>query len=679
MRKIHFLLLLHVIWTQTTFCQLAKPAVKVVAISSGSSIKLRWAPNHAGAWHMANKFGYTIERTLLTEDNRLVTPRRVTLNASPILPAPEKIWSVYMDDDDYVAVAAQAILGSSFSLEAGSSLSGLVAKATELDSRFSFTLFAADQSVRAAELSALYYQDETVSAGGKYLYRIYCNIPKEILQVDTGFVFIGLGDKVPPPRIKDLQIESTNSNVVLSWDGKASGYYSGFLVERSVDGAKTFRRITEKPLVNTSKVDHSVGRIYKSDSLLDANTRHIYRVRGISAFGDMGPYSDTISAKAVPARVPTPTVRTYEVSPDGTIELFWDFPTARLADLKCFEVLEYLPDRKVRSIRNVSPDTTRATIPPGSSPYIIVAAVGKDGRRAKSFPFLINIPDTIPPTTPVGLNGKISPTGKVLVTWDENGEEDLLGYSVYRSNSETDFVMVSREISSLNEFLDSVSLHTLHEKIYYKVAAIDRHFNHSSLSNLLQLEKPDLIPPSSPVIKEVWSDSIGIHLRWLPGDSKDIIRQVLYTRAEDDSEWVQRKMFDPATSQWSDLQDGNRGARQYRLTAIDDSGLESTPSASVTGFTAGRPNGISDSFSTVDPKEKLIGIFWDCVDGEVGAFMLYKSLNGKPLRLYHSIPGSARNFIDRYAAQHKRIEYRLAVRDKNGAMSYLSKPIIVEP
>jgi uncharacterized protein len=680
-QKISFVLFLLLASAQIILGQVVKPAVKVLAMSSGSSIKLRWAPNHAGAWHLANKFGYTIERILLTENNRFVPQQKITLNSSPILPAAEKIWNVYIDDDDYVAVAAQAILGSSFSVETGSSLTGLVTRATELDSRYSFTLFASDQSIKAAELSGLYYQDEKVSAGGKYLYRVYCNIPKEILEVDTGFVFIGIQDKVTLPKVKGLQIDPVNSQVILSWDGMLySSFYNSFLVERSLDGGKTFKAVTNKPVVNTSKRTDFPARIYKSDSLVDTSTRHVYRVRGISAFGDKGPYSDTISAKALPPKLPTPAVRKFTFSSAGVMKLFWDYPAARIASLKCFEVHEYLGERRLRFLKGVSRDSTHTTLLLASPIYLLVRAVSTVGGHSDSFPFLINMPDTIPPSAPVGLSGSISDSGRVSLSWNGNSERDLFGYSVYRSNGEADFVMVSNDIITANEFFDTLGLNTLDEKIFYKIAAVDRHFNHSPMSDCLKLQKPDVIAPSSPVIHEVRQDSLGIHLTWSPGASNDVIKYILYLKSENDSEWAQHKIFDSEVSGWTDLPGRDRETRLYRLTALDDSGLESLPSTAVAVFIRGTtPSGISNSFATIDSKQKLVGLSWECPHKDVRAFLLYKSLNGTPLRLYRSLNASERTFTDRYSLHHKRIEYRLAVRDKNGVMSVLSKPLVVQP
>ncbi|MGB3466134.1 MAG: hypothetical protein WBA74_12730, partial [Cyclobacteriaceae bacterium] len=170
------------------------PGIKVLGKATRRSVQLRWAPDSPVVWDLANKYGYTVERVKLLENGRVLTePVKEIITDVVLKPAPQPQWVPFLDTDDYVAVAAQAIYGETFELsdDFNSDLSQIVDKAKELDNRFSFGLFAADQSVKAAELSGLYIEDELIAANTKYVYRVYANIPPDIVQVDTGTVYIG--------------------------------------------------------------------------------------------------------------------------------------------------------------------------------------------------------------------------------------------------------------------------------------------------------------------------------------------------------------------------------------------------------------------------------------------------------------------------------------------------------
>jgi len=87
-------------------------AVKVRGKVTKKSIQLRWAPDSPIAWELANKYRYTVERTKLTENGRVVKDAVAEVISEVIMkPAPESQWSLYLEKDDHAAVAAQAIFG----------------------------------------------------------------------------------------------------------------------------------------------------------------------------------------------------------------------------------------------------------------------------------------------------------------------------------------------------------------------------------------------------------------------------------------------------------------------------------------------------------------------------------------------------------------------------------------
>jgi fibronectin type 3 domain-containing protein len=671
------------------YAQEEKPGVKLHARATQRSIRLRWAPNSPALWHFGNKYGYTLERIALSENNKMLrTPVKVILNKVPFKPAAEKFWDKPIDEDDYVAVAAQAIFGETFELTNSnqSDLVSVVNKVQELESRFSFSLFACDQSLKAAELSGLYFEDETISPNTKYLYRVYANIPENIHAADTGFVYVGLQDYKPLPKPLDLKAEFRDQQVLLSWNGAVfDRIYNSFWVERSDDGAKTFKKITEQPIVNTYDGDKPKTKlIFRTDSLPSNNVTYYYRISGINGFGENGPPSDTVSGVGLPVFAYSATIDKHTISNEGTVTLEWSFPAVGEFMLKSFDLVRVNNKTKVQTIvKKGIPKQTRVLVDevPRSSNYYVIKSRDKYGRSNDSFPYFVQLEDSIPPLPPVELAGRIDTLGNVYLNWNRNAEEDLLGYAVYRSNFKSEeFIQVPGQIMPAITYIDSIRLDNLTGKIYYKVVAIDRHFNYSDFSEVLVLEKPDLIPPVPPVFSAIKSDSTGVTMRWQPSASEDVAQYMLYRQGEEEDEWILIRSFDvsDSTTKFTDASVKHMMKYRYTMLAVDDAGLESIPASPLEiRWIAKDPYPEVETISyKVDRDKKRITISWYYDQEGVENFFIYKSNNGEPLKLYKTVEARELELTDLYKITDTIVEYRIIAGLKTGEQTKSSKGLV---
>lgn len=657
-------------------------------VSEKGSIMLRWAPDSPVLWQLGNSYGYTVERFTITRDNNVVpSPQRSILTLQPIKPARQELWESVMDGDDYVAVAAQAIFGETFELEqTQTEILQVINKARELESRFSLALFSADQSAKAAELSGLYYKDEKVAPGERYLYRVFANVPLHIHKADTGYFLAGLADYKPLPPPEDLHADFQDRLVMLSWNGAAHEQtYNSYRVERSDDGGRTFIPISADPVVNAFNGDHPHTRlIFKSDSLPSNDAVYHYRVIGINAFGETGPPSDTVSGTGRPVFGYSASVDDHVVNADGSVTLNYSFPIEGVNLLQSFDLLRVDPKTKASETLKSGLGADLRTVHdpmPRSSNYYVIAARDRYGRSNRSFPYLVQLEDSIPPSAPHGLTGRIDTLGHVYLAWKSNAEDDILGYAIYRANfMSEEFIQVKGAIQAKCTYVDTIELDNLTEKIYYKVTAVDRRFNYSPFSELLELRKPDLIAPSPPVFAGIRNDSLGIALRWIPSGSDDVVQHLLYRRAEGEEEWTLIRMVEAADTvcAFTDVDINHRIEYAYTILAVDDAGLESIPASpvSIRRIDANRYPEITQVFSKVDHEKRSVTIAWRYDYPDVDKYLIYRATNGGPMALYKSV--TSQEFVDSYGVSDQSREYRIVAGFRSGERSKSSPPLIIK-
>ena len=208
--------------------------VKMLARPQQDQILLRWAPTKASTWQYANTYGYTLERYTILRDEVLLKPvEKVIIGA--FKPYPEEKWEHKMEENDYAAVAAQAIYGETFELTQNysSDIMQVINKTKELEQRYSFALFAADQSFEVAQMEGLAFTDTSAKKNEKYLYKVYANIPPSIDEVDSGTVYIGISDFAPLPEPLDFTADFGDGIVMLQWNREFFFcFYNSFILSR---------------------------------------------------------------------------------------------------------------------------------------------------------------------------------------------------------------------------------------------------------------------------------------------------------------------------------------------------------------------------------------------------------------------------------------------------------------
>lgn len=676
----------------TTYAQKKKQqlsqGIKVIASPYRDSILLRWAPSNAMLWKAANESGYMIKRyTMVRKGKLLSVPEEVTFVSKPVKPWPLNAWEqVLKVNERYGAIAAQGLYGEGFQLTAEEKkgkqqIMSVYHQSEEQESRYSFTVFSADQSYLVAQAAGLAFTDRNTRSDEKYLYRLYMADNPYKVKTDTGFVFTGFSDAVPVPAPYDLQVQSSSGAVLLSWNKALFDHiFTAYIVERSDDKGKTFHSISEYPIVNTAQsvsVKES-QRLFWIDSVQQKEQLIVYRLKGLTPFGELSPASDTVQIILHERLDARPSI-TSAVMLSNQVNIKWTMPYSK-ATVSHFEVERAAAVTKKYSKINKdelqAKDSSFVDLQPRSSNYYRIKATTKDGQSVYSIPVFVQAEDSIPPAPPVGLAGKIDDKGIVSLTWLPNAEEDIFAYRVFRANDPHDeFVQITREPQKDPAFKDTIILKTLTKKIYYKVVALDGRFNPSDFSDALELKKPDVVPPVPPVFTDLKSTDDGVWFSWQPSSSDDVVRHEVLRKQDTGFYLLQVIETGDTTHNYKDTGALPGIQYQYAVVAVDDSQLRSS-SKLLTGSRINMGHTTRPLVKAViDRDTKTVMLSWKKQSAE--KIWLYRAESGKPLVLYKTLTGDETSFKDNNLFVNTIYRYKLKIMSAAEGSSCFTDEVIV--
>ncbi len=638
--------------------------IAVKAHYDGRSVRLRWAPDAPGGWINANRIGYVVERAdmgSLSDTTFRESGAFVTLSPQKLLPLEQQGWRdlhAKLPDDMYVMVAGEMIHTALLPQNMGFD-KDIQGASERLKERYGFALISADLSWPAAEGSALAWTDNTVAPGRQYVYRVRMAAANATYPIGDGAVAVSTER---PDAIKRPIITNTNeqdSVVMISWPREAhEAHFSAYDVERSGDGGGTWKKLNSRPFVSFTNPELPAMRdvIVYTDTIDTRKQGYSYRIIGLTAFGMRSEPSKPVQARwrdRTPPPSPT-NVRTTEKK--GTIEITWDYP-AGVTDLKGFHVTRgtsVASDERTLNDKILSPGT-RSFVDKAPETlkhnYYLVIAVDTANNPGLSMTAMGSVTDSIPPARPVGLVGQVDTNGVVTIRWRLGKEPDLYGYHVFWSN-QRDHVMSRLTGTAVRDsmFVDTISMRTLTETVYYEVMAVDLNKNGSKHSAILELKRPDLRPPTAPVFKDYRVSDSGIWLRWAPSSSEDVTRHCLLRRLVGGNTWdtIARVPIAEKRYEFVDKDSGKPAYYEYAVVAFDDAGWST--------FSQQQPRLRMNSReklpkvemleADVVAEKKLVRLSWDYAPRENVKFVLYKSVNGGPWQQIKLLPGDARKWSD---------------------------------
>ena len=659
---------------QTSKNDTIAPNLFISAKLTTKGMMLRWAPNTVDLWLDGIDNGYVLERKILSRDSNVVSVYE-KVSSEAILPWVREEWEPYMTEErPYVLAAAQCVM-----VEQESDEQGFVLKSEDINNRFGFSLLSADLDQVAAFASGLGYLDTKVQEGDFVKYRIRLNDPILSNYTDTASIFtVAVINEMTEPTI-EIHEENENS-VALKWNNNEA--YSAFYVERSEDGV-TFEKLTKTPFVNmTTNINPFSKTVIYVDSVEVNDKSYFYRIQGINSFAELSPFSNVIEAQGqdrTPPNTPVNVIAIEDV--DGLVVINWDWQDFNGDnDLIGFHVL------KSNDV-NIGFDTiSNALLPPGTNKFIDespddiktnyykIIAVDNNNNHAESAYGSLITEDNIPPAAPTNLQADVDSTGMLLLTWDPPIDEDVRGYLVHFSNGrENNFAVIPGKYLVEPYYLDSLNLNTLTEEIYYYVVALDLSYNASEISEIVEVKRPDIIPPTASIFVDYKVSDQGIYFEWVRSTSHDVV-DVILERKGASGKWMVIDDFDQQKQSYTDVNVESSKLYSYRLKTIDDAGLFAYNKKPLT-LEALTPFFLKDIEDVQLKKEKEgVALTWSYNNASDYRFVIYrKGENGK-LRTYKVVDGET-TFVDTAIQKKETYSYALKVEAKDGRESKISELI----
>lgn len=682
-------------------------SLHAMAKAYGDSVVIRWAPGNATAWKLCNDSGYQVIRTDYSDPKR---PVNTLLTSKAFLPMSLAQMETNLDTTNkYTAIAVQAMYGNNFELSnvPPSTFAGKIGEGrSAMNFRFTFAMMSADFSAPVASALALRWVDKQVKKGGNYRYLIFSHgADKDYLVDSVAVSVINIKSKkeaVP----QGLKAYGFDRKIELHWNRRQLPGYDAYNIERSDDNGKNYHLVNKNPFYSpyepppAKKQDSLQGKIASVlrdhqvffDSIPQNYKTYYYRISGLNAFGEQSPFTDTVAVHGIDLTPPLPPVIDSASNFSGNeIKISWTQHNAS-PDLMGYVMTRsnnalgpFYPISSKLLDKGVSSFNDTAAIAHQPNYYEIIAT-DSAGNISYSLPKVAYLTDTIPPAPPTGITGFIDSSGIVHLKWNKNTEPDFKGYKVYYSyNPNYEFSQITHLETPNNSYTDTIPMNTLNRKVYYRVVAVDRNNNHSDYSDLAELSKPVVIPPSSPEPGNIAVDISGAHIEWFESRSDGAAGYEIYRQekgkdwqpiARLDQDWSVKSLF------FTDSTILPNTDYFYAAETIDSTGIHSARSFAVhIRFAEAHTLPMPDSPEAEwDDKQKTVKLNWQYDNDKDYFFIVYKGLQGGALVPWHSFDKATLFYKDN---QVKKGSYQYAVKvvlKDHSKSSAISKPVkIVVP
>jgi fibronectin type 3 domain-containing protein len=312
--------------------------------------------------------------------------------------------------------------------------------------------------------------------------------------------------------------------------------------------------------------------------------------------------------------------------------------------------------------------------------YVVMASDEVPNNSSYSGEIMVFLTDHRPPARPENLTVEVVATGNELnVSWDTVTKNrdgtpclDLAGYRIWRSlESTTNYTLLAdipagTYVAGNREYYVDSGL-TNGVTYYYRIQSRDEVPKLSNFTFSFGIPN-DLFPPAPPVNLIVRAEPTGraLTLTWEPSPDKDVESYTVY-RSTDGMNWGTVTDVIGVPWQFTDFPLQNGQWFFYHVTAVDDDGKESVPSAGFGGLPLDLEAPQPPSWLNVDlvSAGNALVIFWEIISQtDLAGYYLYRAT--EPDGLYNRLtidPLTDTTYTDSALEDGENYYYRVACVD----------------
>jgi len=650
------------------------PVTKIGITTQGfrteKKVIVRWLLDDAKQWRYANKKGFIVERAEGSSN------KFIKLNQNVILPILEEQLSKY-DRKSYVFKSMSFVLAN---ME-------VVQSQAQDKQLYSFYFINSSYETEAAVLSASAFVDTTIEKGKSYTYRVKVANTTITQTLDNSFI---PAENSPMPQSPKLNAIFGSRKVSFDWDMKGlNDYYFATLLERSTDSIE-FKQLG-LPYIKIPGKDEQPedSTVLKTTDIIPNKIKYYYRLKGINIFGLTGEPANILSGMGLPDLDVAPSIKSVDSTNNGKLTISWTLPDSLNDVVDRYEIYKSkVADTLYNLIDQIKGGDNKqkemSLIIKDESSYFKIKAIGiRNKQVTESSPFFYQKIDSIPPAIPDGLNGKADSLGVVSLQWTTNTEPDLLGYRILRAQrKEDEFVILEAKPQVSNNFKDTLPTDQLNSVMYYRIAAVDLRYNESKASEIIEIRRPDHIPPAPPRLDIVEERNKQIYIEWIKSFSDDVESYNIYKMASSDTSKTWKKILVAKNTDTSFIdKDVIAGDTYYYTVEAVDYGALLSPRTDPLSTSVAKAEkikkGVRNIVSYVSTLNKYIELSWQSNEEDAIEYWIYRSSAGQELSLVSVLPSSKKRFVDEDVKPSSSYKYAIKVLYKDGRSSKMERVEVV--
>jgi hypothetical protein len=661
--------------------------LKAAARYTNKSVELRFFPDRKKTLDLGLQSGFIVERADGTSSNFVEIARTKPFSKEEwgallqrTTNEEEKI-QLEISQDFYIA--SQEKNGGNLDFTAG--IANLKQQKADEDFQFMVSILTSIKNPEAAKGLGLSYIDESALAGKTYGYRIKIVADSQVYEIKS--IPVTIQTTIDSNQYENkVYIKTGDTQLGFVWEDHPG--LSGVDIERSINGIH--KKLNNAPIYTVrGKTYEGIKRNGFSEDSLVNYQKYTYRFYGQTIFGERIKFAEVTGMPRDLTAPQKPFLKQPKHAKPDEVHIEWEMNLPIENDFKGFAISRSEKSDGYFSLINdkLLPSSARKFIDrsfiKGQSNYYLIQALDTANNISSSFPISVTLIDSIPPTKPIFIDGKIDSLGVVTLNIQKNRETDLMGYRLYRSNSpKHEFSVIKEGFLSLDSlknkiqttFLDTVTLKSLTPYIYYRTEALDFNHNTSIFSDILKVKRPDKIPPATPVFKKVKVGEDFVELGFSLSKSSDVKQQQLYRKLNLKGKWEQLAILQNDQKKYIDKKVEKGTKYYYSLQAIDDSNNKSEFAIPVMGKpydTGVRPP--AENVRIRKDKNEIILTWKYKFQNTETLYIIYKQNKNGDLVQYKN----TKKLTFKESASGKPVGYAVSVMTKDGGKSKVSAVVSV--